>query len=232
LIRITLQSIYIGGDIVPEWRFGGELEKVKPKYQEISISDANNITHEPVDLEEMKNYLKIDYDTDDDLIESLIMGARKQVEDELGGIAIIQREFVQKFTGAMDRIELLRQPVQSISSVIYYEYFESTGQAITSYRRVNHLLYHEDSFWKIGRDADGYIITFIAGLVADEGQSHRNVPRGIRAAIERIVAYLYENREDFATSINEGNFSITYDKNLRRDINLLLMPYHSGKGIF
>lgn len=217
---------------MPDWRFGGELEKVKPKYQEISVSDSDNITHEPADLEEMKNYLKIDYDTDDDLIESLIKGARKQVEAELGGLAIIQRQFIQKFTGGLERIELLRQPVQSISSVIYNEYFDSTGQAITNYRRVNHLLYHEDTFWKIGRDADGYIVTFVAGLVADTGQSHTNVPRGIRVAIERIVAYLYENREDFATSINEGNFSITYDKNLRRDINLLLMPFHTGKGIF
>jgi len=216
-----------------EWQYGfTTLDVVKPRYQEISISDSNNITHEPADLEEMKNYLKIDYTTDDDLIESLIKSARKQVEDELGGLAIIQRQFVQKQTGGLERIELLRQPVQSIASITYNQYYDSTGTAITTYRRVGHLLYHQDGFWQTGREADGYIITYTSGLVADTGQSHNSVPRAIRTAVERIVAYLYENREDFATSISEGNFSINYDKNLRRDINLLLMPYHTGKGLF
>lgn len=216
-----------------EWQYGfNTLDVVKPKYQETSIFDSNNITHEPVDLEEMKNYLKIDYTTDDDLIESLIKSARKQVEDELGGLAIIQRQFIQKQTGGLERLELLRQPVQSITSITYNQYFESTGETITNYRRVGHLLYHQDGYWQTGREADGYVITYTAGLVPDTGNSHRDVPRGIRTTIERIVAYLYENREDFATSINEGNLSINYDKNLRRDINLLMMPYHTGKGLF
>lgn len=216
-----------------DWKFGiSNLDVVVPKYQETSIFDSNNITHEPVDLEEMKNYLKIDYTTDDDLIESLIKGARKQIEDELGGVAIVQRSFVQKQTGGLQRIELLRQPVQTMTSVNFFEYYESTGTLITDYRRVNNLLYHKDGFWQTGRDADGYVITYTAGMVADNGQSHQNIPRGIRSAIERVVAYLYENREDFATSLSEGNLSITYDKSMRRDINLLLMPFHTGKGMF
>ena len=60
---------------MPDWRFGGELEKVKPKYQEISIIETGLVTNEPLSLTEVKNNLKIDYSTDDDLL----TGDRKSV---------------------------------------------------------------------------------------------------------------------------------------------------------
>jgi uncharacterized phiE125 gp8 family phage protein len=232
LIRITLQSIYIGGDIVPDWRFGGELEKVKPKYQEISIIETGLVTNEPLSLTEVKNNLKIDYSTDDDLLTGLIKSVRVQIETELGGVNIIRRNMIQKQTGGVEFIELLRQPVNSIASIIYFEDFDSTGETITDYRQVNNILYHRDTFFKVGRAADGYVITYNAGLIADAVNANLSVPSNIKTAMQRVISYLYENRQQYASTYSEGGWSITYNKEMRQDINLLLMPNHSGRGIF
>ena len=232
MIRITLQSIYIGGDIVPDWRFGGELEKVKPKYQEISIIETGLVTNEPLSLTEVKNNLKIDYSTDDDLLTGLIKSVRVQIETELGGVNIIRRNMIQKQTGGVEFIELLRQPVNSIASIIYFEDFDSTGETITDYRQVNNILYHRDTFFKVGRAADGYVITYNAGLIADAVNANLSVPSNIKTAMQRVISYLYENRQQYASTYSEGGWSITYNKEMRQEINLLLMPNHSGRGIF
>lgn len=215
-----------------DWRFGGELEKVKPKYQEISITETSLVTNEPLSLTEVKNYLKIDYNTDDDLLSGLIKSVRVQIETELGGINIIRRNMIQKQTGGVEFIELLRQPVNSISSIVYFEDFDSTGETITDFRQVNNILYHRDSFFKMGRPADGYVITFNAGLIADGVNANLSVPTNIKTAMQRVISYLYENRQQYATNYSEGGWSITYNKELRHEINLLLMPSHSGRGIF
>lgn len=217
---------------MPDWRFGGELEKVKPKYQEISIIETGLVTNEPLSLTEVKNNLKIDYSTDDDLLTGLIKSVRVQIETELGGVNIIRRNMIQKQTGGVEFIELLRQPVNSIASIIYFEDFDSTGETITDYRQVNNILYHRDTFFKVGRAADGYVITYNAGLIADAVNANLSVPSNIKTAMQRVISYLYENRQQYASTYSEGGWSITYNKEMRQEINLLLMPNHSGRGIF
>jgi uncharacterized phiE125 gp8 family phage protein len=217
---------------VPDWRFGGELEKVKPKYQEISIIETGLVTNEPLSLTEVKNNLKIDYSTDDDLLTGLIKSVRVQIETELGGVNIIRRNMIQKQTGGVEFIELLRQPVNSISSIVYFEDFDSTGETITDYRQVNNILYHRDTFFRVGRAADGYVITYNAGLIADAVNANLSVPSNIKTAMQRVISYLYENRQQYASTYSEGGWSITYNKEMRQEINLLLMPNHSGRGIF
>jgi uncharacterized phiE125 gp8 family phage protein len=202
-------------------------------YQSTSVTYSDPV-HEPVSLEETKNYLKVDYTTDDTLIENLIHVARKQIENELGGFLIVKRSIVQKQTGGLDVIELLRQPVNSITSIYYYDSFASTGSLISSsdYRYNEGQLYNSSGYWNQGREGNGYVITYNAGFADDSGQSAENSPNTIRQAILRIVAYLYENREEYVTQISEGNFSITYDKKTRNDVNLLLMPFHTGRAVF
>lgn len=194
---------------MPDWRFGGELEKVKPKYQEISIIETGLVTNEPLSLTEVKNNLKIDYSTDDDLLTGLIKSVRVQIETELGGVNIIRRNMIQKQTGGVEFIELLRQPVNSIASIIYFEDFDSTGETITDYRQVNNILYHRDTFFKVGRAADGYVITYNAGLIADAVNANLSVPSNIKTAMQRVISYLYENRQQYASTYSEGGWSIT-----------------------
>jgi uncharacterized phiE125 gp8 family phage protein len=214
------------------WDFES-LDISKPKYQAITVS-ATEPQYEPISLEETKNYLKIDYTTDDQLIENLIHTVRRQVENELGGFLIVKRTVTQKQTGGLETIDFMRSPVNSITSITYYESFDSTGSVISSsnYRFNDGQLYHKDGYWAQGREGDGYVIVYNAGLVNDTGQTAENSPHPLRHAILRIVAYLYENREEYVTQANEGNFSVTYDKKIRSDVNLLLMPYHTGMAVF
>lgn len=214
------------------WDFQS-LEPSNPKYQATTVTVTEPV-FEPVSLEEAKNYLKVDYATDDNLIEILIHVARKQIENELGGLLIVKRAVTQKQTGGLERIDLLRQPVNSITSVTYYEDFASTGSVIasTDYRFNDGQLYHKDGFFSRGREGDGYVIVYNAGIANDTGQSAENSPHTLRQAIMRIVAYLYENREEYVTQISEGNLSVTYNKEIRNDVNLLLMPYHTGLAVF
>lgn len=215
-----------------DW-WNDKLDRSKPKYQNITVTYGEP-THEPVSLEEAKNYLKIDYSTDDDLITILIHVARKQIENELGGLLIVKRTVTQKQTGGLEIFDALRMPVNSISSITFYENFDSSGEVISSsqYRFVNGYIFNKDGYWKQGRDADGYVIVYNAGIADDTGQSAENSPEPLRQAIMRIVAYLYENREEYVEQISEGNLSVRYNKQIRNDVNLLLMPYHTGKAVF
>jgi hypothetical protein len=166
------------------------------------------------------------------LLTGLIKSVRVQIETELGGVNIIRRNMIQKQTGGVEFIELLRQPVNSIASIVYFEDFDSTGETITDYRQVNNILYHRDTFFKVGRAADGYVITYNAGLIADAVNANLSVPSNIKTAMQRVISYLYENRQQYASTYSEGGWSITYNKEMRQEINLLLMPNHSGRGIF
>ena len=160
------------------------LDVSKSKYQNVTISTSEPV-HEPVSLEEAKNYLKVDYTTDDTLIENLIHVVRKQIENELGGLLIVKRTVTQKQTGGLDTINLFRQPVNSITSITYYEDFSSTGSVVsaTNYRFSDGQLYHIDGYWQSGRESDGYVIVYNAGIADDTGQSAENSPYTLRHAI-------------------------------------------------
>jgi uncharacterized phiE125 gp8 family phage protein len=213
------------------WDFN-TLDVSVPKYQEITLTSSEP-AYEPVTVAQAKNYLKVDTTNDDTLIESLIIAARKQVENECGGLVIVKRNFTQKQTGGLKQIELLREPINSISSITFYEEFDSTGEVLSAsnYRFVGSNLYHVDSFFQIGRQGDGYQIVFNAGMVDDTLVGASTAPHAIKTAILRYVGFLYENREEYATNINEGNFSIAYDQKTLFETKMLLMPYHTGKAV-
>lgn len=215
------------------WDFES-LEVSKPKYQNISVSSPEP-TNEPISLTLAKNYLKVDYTTDDDLIEFLIKSVRKQIENELGGLHIVKRAVTQKQTGGIERIKFMREPVNSITSITYFEEFDSTGEVLSAsnYRFVDGEIYHRDGFWKVGRESDGYVIVYNAGIVDDTGQAAENSAPALRNAMLRIIGYLYENREEFATTIGEGNLNISYNTIVgNSELKSLLMPYMTVKAVF
>lgn len=208
------------------------LDITKPKYQEITVTSSEP-AYEPVTVTQAKNYLKVDTTNDDALIEALIVSARKQVENECGGLAIVKRNFTQKQTGGLETIELMRDPVNSITSITFFEEFASTGEVLgaSNYRNVGANLYHVDSYFQIGRQADGYQIVFNAGIVDDTLVGASTAPSAIKTAILRYVAFLYENREEYANSILEGNFTVSYDQKTNFEVKMLLMPYVTGKAV-
>ena len=216
------------------WRWESDLiYRSKTPDQSITISAAEP-TNEILDLTLTKNYLKVDVSTDDDLINLIIKSVRKQIENELGGVQIVKRSVSQKQTGGIEQIELLRQPVNSITSVTYYESFDSAGEVLSAsdYRIIGNKLIHRDGYWKQGRNGDGYVIVFNAGIVDDTEATAEAATPSIRQAALRLVAYLYENREEFATTIGEGGFSISYNATVGNELKNLLAPYMVSRAVF
>lgn len=192
-------------------------------------------TYEPVTVNEAKNYLKVDDTTDDALIAQLIKASRKLIETQ-AALTFHRRTITQKQTGGLETLDALRQPIHAVSSITYAKDFDSTPETLdaTVYRYAGNRFFHEGGRFVEGRPADGYVITYTAGMVADATPSTLN--NDMKTAILRIAAFLYENRQEYAQSWNEQGFSIDYKSEgialLKGIINKLVNPYASAKGIF
>jgi hypothetical protein len=189
-------------------------------------------------ISEAKNYLKIGDDSaDNSFIYDLIKVTTSIVEHECGGLCIYEQTFEQKLTGGVKSIELLRQPVIEIVKLEYYEKFTTTTPReliyLTDFRTVGNEIYHKDGRFPVGRDGDGYVITFKSGLFQNGSHTHANNReiQLLKTAMYRIIAFLYENREEYAMQINEGEWQINYEGGLPIGIKRLLMPLHTGKAL-
>jgi uncharacterized phiE125 gp8 family phage protein len=202
--------------------------------QFVTVSETEP-TYEPVTVNEAKNYFKVDDTTDDALIAQIIKTARKMIETQ-ASLAFHRRTVTQKQTGGIETLDALRIPVFSVTSLQYAENFDSTYETIDTdeYRLAGNKLFHDDYKFKRGRDADGYVITYVAGMVADATPSTLN--NDMKIAILRVAAFLYENRQEYAQGWSEQGFSINYESNgvalLKDMINRIVNPYASAKGIF
>ena len=188
--------------------------------QNTRLTITKQPTAEPVTLDEARDYLRAE-NNEDDLINSLIATSREYVENWCGGLCIREQQWEQRQTGGMEYIQILRLPVKSIDTVTYYAGFDSNGEDVTV-REANGRIYHRNGYFKPGRPGDGYKIEFTAGM--------DSVPASLKTAMLRLMAFLYENREEFAVNASEGSWSVQYG-DLPFDLRQLLMRYHTGLGI-
>lgn len=206
--------------------------------QDIKTTQTSGPTLSILTTNEVKNYLKLSSDTtDDNLVDQLTKAATAIVERECGGLAICEQTWTQYQQGNCKTIELMRQPVIGIPTVSYYEDFSTvTATNITyssNFRVVGNELYNVDGYWEKGREGDGYTIVYNAGMFTTSTYTSSTDQRlkSMKSIICRIVAYLYENREEYVNSISEGTWKVTYDGQLPIGIKLLCMNFHTGKGI-
>ena len=202
-------------------------ESYIPQY--VSISEGEPL-YEPITVNEAKNYLKVDDTTDDALIGQLIKTARKMIETQ-ASLCFHRRTVIQKQTGGIETLDALRIPVHSVTSIQFAEDFDSSYITLdgSEYRLAGKRFFNENYKFQRGRDADGYVITYVAGMVADTTPSTLN--NDMKTAILRIVAFLYENRQEYAQGWNEQGFSINYDI-MKSEINRIINPYANAKGVF
>ena len=212
--------------------------KFKPQQQKIKLVQQSGNTFSIVTRSEAKNYLKIGSDTtDDNFVDDLIKSSEAVIEKELGGICICQKTFKQYQQGGIETIELKRTPAIGVPTVSYYENFDTiTATNITYsdyFRVVENILIHADGFFESGRDLDGYVITFQAGLftASNYTSSDRQELVVFKTAILRTIATLYENREEYTTEVQEGKWQVSYEYELPIAIKRLVMPFHSGMGL-
>ena len=145
---------------------------------------------EPLSLEDVKLFLKVDTDADDSFINSLIISARTYAEGYLN-----RRLITQTLDEILDYWplfpHLLRQgPFRSLESIRYYDEYQAEG------------------LWDaVLRDMAAVRITYVSGF----GSSPDEIPRPILDAMMIYVAHLYRNREPYVkgTIVSEIPFSMT-----------------------
>jgi uncharacterized phiE125 gp8 family phage protein len=157
-------------------------------------------TFEPVTIDEVRDHGKMDPDVpgDDAYLQSLIVGAREAMEEQLSKALLTQTWVLYLTRFPCWEIRLPRPPLVSVSSVAY---LDVNGAAQT----VSPSLYTVDThaqpaarivpvyglFWPPTRPVPNAVtITYIAG-VASRGA----IPQMIRQALLMLVASLYVNRE-------------------------------------
>jgi uncharacterized phiE125 gp8 family phage protein len=158
------------------------------------ITDESGVYEEPVSLDEMKDYLRLEgfidldesttddlsnFDFDDLLITELITAARGLFE-ETAGISMRRKTLEAVITNLCGMIEIPYGPIVSITSLIDYE-----GNEITSdnYRTVG------NTWKKLVYPCNKHMaITYEAGYV--------DLPKAMKIDLMRLVSYMYEHRGD------------------------------------
>lgn len=183
-------------------------------------------------ITETKNYLKVETDVDDDLIEDLIDSSVAWIENETY-IDTTPRQWQQNIEGGTKEIELYKGPVASIDEIKKFDDFESTGTLLTEstdFRISDQYLIHVDNYWEQQRSHDGYQIKYTTGLWTSSTYTSSNDQRlkVFKSASLKMVGWLYENRELFVSQISEA-FSITYNyEDVPQTVKRLLRPYTRG----
>ena len=161
-----------------------------------------------VALLDVKQFLRVDTEADDDLIRGLIRSATARAEDYTRRAFVTQtwEQYFDSIPFSMFTIpevpriiEVPRPPVQSVSSIKYYEEDDTeqtyalTNVYIDVVSSPARITLREGASWPSGlRLINAVKITWVTGY----GDADTDVPDAIREAIKRMVALEYVARED------------------------------------
>ena len=164
-------------------------------YSIIDVTDDSGEIVEPVTVQEMKDYLRLegyvdddestsddlsDFDFDDTLISDLITAAREQIE-KISASTIVPKIW----EAVINNYRMWEFPMGPIGDII--SLVDSNGVAITDYVVIG----NNRKFLKSPNQC-GMTVTY-------EGNPDRIIPTSLKIDIMRLVCYTYENRGDDAS---------------------------------
>lgn len=155
----------------------------------------------PVTLAEAKAHLRVDHDTEDDLISTLVQAAVDHLDGHGGvlGRCLINQTWRVDFWTWQPAFRLPFPDVSSVSSVVYSD-VDNAEQTVSAglYELIEDaqggLVKMLDDFTEptlYDDRSDPVRITFVAGYGADAD----DVPSAIKAAILLMVGHWYQHRE-------------------------------------
>jgi len=173
---------------------------------------------EPVTLDEMKDYLRVDFNDDDRTIQDCIIAARQKLDGRKGllGRCLITQEWRATLDGFPRAIELPLSPVSAVSAITYSD---AAGDEQTLAPDTYMVAGLHDAGLVVISPARGrswpfapytpsiVSVTFTAGY----GDAPENVPEPIRQAIKIYAASLYENREAIPSGTPPGWLDLIND---------------------
>lgn len=153
----------------------------------ISLSEPVG-TIEPVTLQEAKDYLRVDGNTEDALIQALIKASRKHCESYCGKSLVRKTVTVQSFSYPY-QFQVPHGPLESVDDVIKVVTIDSKGNESELQWLANTGL-----FPKIvisgGDKGEKFLLQYEAGFTV--------LPEDIKLAILMMTNTMYERREDFS----------------------------------
>lgn len=150
---------------------------------------------EPITLAQAKNYLRVDFDDDNDLITGLITSARLRLE-KYAGIAISTRT-LQVVAYVDEFIELPYAPLNNITLV---EYWDGSGWVTMGLGDYYILGTTYKKIYMVANNRMEYRFTYTCG--------YTTVPQPIITATYKLLADLYDYRES-SVEDSKPNSNIT-----------------------
>jgi uncharacterized phiE125 gp8 family phage protein len=164
-------------------------------------------TSEPVTLGEIKEHLRVDYDSDDRLLQSYIEAARHQAENHLKRqlMPATWKYIIRDFPCSTCQIELMRPPLSTVTTNVTVQYtnttFATNTVTATAYtvdfeRDPGRVYPSNNNEWPTDVATDhpkSVQITYVSGYA-----SRALVPQAIKNWIMLRVGSMYEYREDMS----------------------------------
>jgi uncharacterized phiE125 gp8 family phage protein len=159
-------------------------------------------TTEPLTLDEVKSYLRVDFNDDDVYIRSLIITARKYCENYQNRAYITQtRELTLDDWPSDDIIEIPRGKLQSITSIKYKDYagaettISSSDYVVSTKSEKGRIAPAYDKSWPsfTAYPLDPITVRYVCGYGTSE-----DVPETIKQAILFLISFWYDNRTPLA----------------------------------
>jgi len=175
----------------------------------MSLSRKTDSTTELVTLQEAKDFLRVTFNDDNSLIDSLRKAARKWC-DNYASISFFTQTWTLRldgFPGDDRHIELWRPPVQSVTSVKYYDSnnslqtWDSSNYIVdtkSNTARIDAINSYPDTYDRV----DAVEVEYIAGYADID-----DVPEDIKQAVLILIADFYEIRQNVivGSQVNERN---------------------------
>ncbi|MCB0190639.1 MAG: head-tail connector protein [Anaerolineae bacterium] len=170
---------------------------------------------EPLSVSALKNHLRVDLSDDDELIAAYLEAARDYVEKTTRR-SLVTQTWRLSLDGwpACDEIILPRPPLQSVTSIVYYDSEGASNTLASSAYDVDIdsepgrvVLKHGESWPSTTlRPMNPVQVTYVAGygLAAD-------VPSYLVHLIRLLVSHWYENREPVVVGSIVGNIPLAVD---------------------
>jgi len=160
---------------------------------------------EPVLIDEVKDYLRVDGDTEDALISALIITAREHLEgrDGMLGRALVRQTWDWTFDYfPPGKLKVPLPPLISVTSITYQsngspteETYSSASYTVKASENGGQIYPNYGTSWPTTLGVPNAItVRFIAGY----GGSWNDVPAPIRLAMQYLIRHWYDNREAFS----------------------------------
>ena len=172
-------------------------------------------TSEPIALDEAKEYLRLDIDSEDSYVYGLIVAARKFCENYQNRAYITQTWELSMDDFCEDIVDIPKGKLQSISSIVYTDSdsvattLSSTKYVYSTRGTLGRLTPAYGETWPtfVPYPLDAVVITFICGYGTAE-----DVPETIKQAMYLLISHWYENRVPLADKMtvpDELSFTVS-----------------------